>query len=155
MSPISQLHFKGSKLVGELFISAGGDTRGESRWTRPFKGAGGLGEGELAEWCLFQKMPELLQPGGRTQVWAPLGEPLPSLWWLLLSSPVGEEAEGRSPVAAESGRGFSPATVWLKPCRARGFCLSLVETVLVSALVRRMRGKDPTAGPRTGTPPEH
>lgn len=53
-----------------LFLQEG-DTRRERRWTRPFKGASGLGEGELAEWCLFQRMPEPLQPGGRTRVWAP------------------------------------------------------------------------------------
>lgn len=42
-------------LSGELFISAGEDSRGERRWTRPFKGAGGLGKEELAAWCLFQR----------------------------------------------------------------------------------------------------
>ena len=42
-------------LSGKLFISAGTGTCGERRWIRPFKGAGGVGEGEPAAPCLFQR----------------------------------------------------------------------------------------------------
>lgn len=97
-------------MSGELFISAGEDSRGERRWTRPFKGAGGLGKEELAAWCLFQRCQSLYgREGGRgTGRWAGKG-PGQSHRGFLLSSPVGAEVEavpreGRWPVAARSGR---------------------------------------------------
>lgn len=131
-------------LWGELFISAGGDTRGESRWARPFKGAGGLGEDQLSEWCLFQKMPEPLQPGGRAQVWAPAGRARPHHGCLLLSSLVGAEAEAiHRWLPSLAGSFLQPrfGSNHKAPWASAG--LSLADSVpCFCALVRRMRETD-------------
>lgn len=142
-------------LSGELFISAGEDSRGERRWTRPFKGAGGLGKEELAAWCLFQRCQSLYgREGGRgTGRWAGKG-PGQSHRGFLLSSPVGAEAEavpreGRWPVAAEVWQGS-----FLQPqCGSNGDTpwasagLGLAETFSrFRARVRRRRERNRTAG---------
>lgn len=142
-------------LSGELFISAGEDSRGERRWTRPFKGAGGLGKEELAAWCLFQRCQSPYgREGGRgTGRWAGKG-PGQSHRGFLLSSPVGAEAEavpreGRWPVAAEVWQGsfLQPqfGSNGDRPWASAG--LGLAETFSrFRARVRRRRERNRTAG---------
>lgn len=149
-------------LWGELFISAGGDTRGERRWTRPFKGAGGFRGGRAGRVVPLSKDARAFTARradtGLGAGWEGPGraEPL----WLLLSSPVGAGAQAvpcslRPQVSCgcRVWQEFSPAMVWLKPWASAGLSLAGTDPCF-PALVRRMR-ESTDSRPRPATPAAH